>query len=233
MKTITKRTRKLVLFCACMALYSTEAFTQIDIAPVQVSTIGHYFADGGPSIGTVRNFLIDQDQSYSGGALLFPVSANFDINNQFVLTITAPPGQRFVVQPPEGQSVVFAGSLLWGSEAPNGASSFGSVDVSFDGVLGTVPQAYFAQSSMLTDTHDMFGFNDIQSIAFTNAFSFTSITLTATVPSANSGSGTLAYTPEVDSALVFLYRSSQVTDPGPFVSIVPEPSVASLLVFCC
>jgi hypothetical protein len=229
MKTVGKRTKNWVLFGVALVLSSTDAFTQIQIAPVQVSTIGHAFSDPpGPSLNFVRDFLIDQNSG--GGALLPSVSANFDINNQFVLTIMAPVGQRFVVRPPDGRSVVFFGSLGWRTlAAPNGTFNFGSVDVSFDGLIGMAPTSYSANSSSLTDTHNYFAFNNIQSAGFTNTFSFTSLTLTATVPSANTGSGTLAYTPEADSGLGFRYETSQTADPGSFVSIVPEPSVGSLL----
>jgi hypothetical protein len=94
-------------------------------------------------------------------------------------------------------------------------------------LTGTPPASYFANTSVLTDTHGLFGFNNIQSAGFNNTFSFSSITLTATVPSVDTGRGTLDYIPSADSGLRFVFTTSQTADPGSFVTIVPVPEPTS------
>src|SRR5581483_7655748 len=129
------------------------------------------------------------------------VTANFDTNNQFVLTISAPPGQKFLIHPPAGRSVRFASGITW--QGPNvlsnGPSQYGTLAVSFTGLQGTTPD-FSASRTVLSAGHEFFGFNDVESTGFSNDLAFTSITLTATVPSANVGSGTLTYLPETDDA---------------------------------
>src|SRR5206468_1223078 len=80
----------------------------VDVGHIEVSTVGHsFFNPNGPvpepqMSRVVSDFLIDQDQSSGGGALLAPVSVNWDTNNQFKLTVSAPRGMKFLVRVPAG-----------------------------------------------------------------------------------------------------------------------------------
>ncbi len=110
MQTTSTPLRKWVLLITFCALHlAFRARAAVDVGPVQPSTVGHRFFKFGP-LGipnTVADFLVDQDQSSGGGGVTTSFSANFDTNNQFVLTIAAPPGQKFLVQPPAGRAWTF------------------------------------------------------------------------------------------------------------------------------
>ena len=173
---------------------------------------------------------MDQDHSSNGGGALPSVSANFDTNNQFMLNVSAPPGYKFLIQPPSGKAVRFGGGLNWQGNTTNGPSRYGTLAVRFGDLEGTPPD-FSAARSVLSDFHGFFGFNDIQSTTFSTSLSFRSITLTATVPALNIGLGNANYTPATDSVLTVYYTTAQTTDPGPFVSLVPAaPLAVSLLV---
>jgi len=229
-------------------------FQPVDLGDVQVPCIGHVFSTSLPiwppgspmpltSAGSpgaviipfpleevVKDYLIDQSQISHGGGILPSVTANFDGSDQFVLKISAPAGKRFVVNVPAGQSVTMGGQLDW--QGPNvlsnGPSEFGTTAISFEGLEGAAPD-FVGQSAVLSLLHGFFGFNVIQSMTFSNDISFDSVTLTATVPSTDVGSGALNYTPLSGDALSFYYFTTQTNDPGPFVSLVaPTPVAISL-----
>jgi hypothetical protein len=173
----------------------------------------------------VGDALLDQDQSSGGGGVLPSVSADFDTHNRFVLTVSAPSGYKFLVKPPPEQPVRFGGSLKWrhGNSSP---FRYGTLAAGFGGLEGIAPD-FSASRTVLSDSHGHFGFNDIQSTPFTNDLAFSSITLTATVPSMNLGLRELNYSPDTSSdALVLYYTTSKTNDPGPFVFLVPaQPTV--------
>ena len=210
---------------------------QVDLGQLQVPSLEHRFVPAQPWLppwypgaqSVVRDYLVDQRQVSPGGATNVPVSANFDTNDGFVLTLAAPPGERFQVHVPAGQSVRFAGLLDW-SGTGGGAGIDGITTVSFDGLEGAPPPGYFAQSALLSQLHGYFGFNNIQSLAFTNDFSFTAITLSATVPDTYGDAGTRVYTPSGDNSLAFSYTTAQTNDPGPIVTLVPaaQPNALAL-----
>lgn len=200
---------------------------EVQLGQLQVSAIGHVFsppAPYGPPLiqPQVTDYLVDQKQISHGGATTPAITANFDTDHRFVLTIRAPAGQKFWVHVPPGQSVRLAGLLDW--QGPdvlsNGPSEYGTATVSFGNLEGAAP-GYFTRRAVLSQLHGFFGFNDIQSLAFTNDIAFTSITLTATVPNSGTGAGALSYAPSGDNSLVFFYHTTQTSDPGPFVSLVP------------
>jgi hypothetical protein len=225
MRNITAIIHRCSLLSTSLALLTITAPAQVDLGTVQVSTVGHgTFYDMLLGITQVNDYLVP-----NGGASLPSLSANFDLNNQFVLTISAPPGERFLVQSPAGRTVSLLGRLQWDGPNPTGASSAGTLTMSFGNPIGTPPTPDPASSSYLASNHGFFGFNNIQSTGFTAPFSFSSMTLMATVPSANTGLGTLSYSPDASSGLAFAYAQPGTGDPGSFVSIVPEPSVLRLM----
>jgi hypothetical protein len=165
------------------------------------------------------DYLVDQDQSSGGGGVLPSVSVDWDTNTQFKLTISAPPGHKFLVAVPVGRAVGFGGYLWWESTR-GGFSDSGQVAVSFTDLEGTAP--LFSESdATLADSHGYFGFVDLEGTRVTNSFAFASITLTATVPPQYTGNGTEDYSPHHNSSMSLFYSTPDSSDPGPFVSIVP------------
>src|SRR5258706_2659217 len=225
------------IVAACLAVASvlgcdTVAVATVDLGTVQVSSIGHIFtpqtAGGGP---LVRDFLIDQQQSSGGGGMISPVSANFDVNNQFRLTIAAPAGQKFLVHVPAGASVHFDGVLAWSHPDGYYAYDEGSVSASFGGLEGIAP-TFANAGARIAEDHAAFGFESLYSSVISNDIVFASITLTATVFTQNIGRGTVNYLPSTMAQNIFYVSYSPKdaqSDPGRFVSIVPEPSAMSLL----
>jgi hypothetical protein len=227
MRNIAAKLHCCSLLGTSLALVTLTAASQVNLGTTQVSTLGHStFYDVLLGITDVHDLLVG-----AGAASLPSLSVNFDINNQFVITISAPPGERFLVQPPAGQTVSLQGRLQWDGPNPTGAWSPGTVSLSFGDPVGTPPTLDPSSASILAINHGFFGWNVIQSSGFTSPFSFSSITLTGTVPSSNAGLGTLPYAQGVDSALAFSYSKSGPGDPGSFVSIVPEPPTLSLMIF--
>jgi adhesin HecA-like repeat protein len=195
--------------------------TVVDLGLVEASTIGHeFFApffEGMPK--SVVDYLVDQDQSSGGGGVLPDVSVNWDTNYQFKLTVTAPPGQKFLVEVPPGRAAGFSGFLWWESTR-GGFSPPGEVEASFTDLEGTPPQ-FTESDSVLSDSHGFFGFMDLEGTLVTNNFAFTSITLKGTVTPQYTGNGTETYLPHLHSSLAVYYSTPESTDPGRFVSIVP------------
>ncbi len=198
------------------------AHTPVDLGTVQVSTIGHSLKTpppyaGPPSSGSVGEFLIDQDQSSGGDGVLPSVSVNWDTNVQLVLTISAPPGQRFLVQVPPGGSAQFAGFLWWESSR-GGSSPVGPVAVSFLGLEGTPPD-FAGSDAVLSDSQGFFGFSEITSSPFTGDLAFHSMTLTGTVEPQYAGYEMLNFIPHRES---FLQIVGTPPAAGRLVSIVRE-----------
>jgi hypothetical protein len=206
----------------------------IDFGQVECPSVGHNFLKSPlprpPYILiSVGDTLVDQSQSSGGGGVLPSVSANFDTHNRFVLTVSAPPGYKFLVKPRPAYPVRFSGSLTWWYGNP-GPSRYGTLAVGFGGLEGVAPD-FSASRTVLSDFHGFFGFNDIQSTPFTNDLAFSSMKLTATVPSMNLGLGPLNYNPYgSDGSLNLYYSTAETNDPGPFVFIVPAQPTVNLTV---
>lgn len=197
----------------------------VQIGTVVVTNIGHVFENdellpGEPaSPAYVRDYLIDQSQYSDGGGLLPSVVVNWDTNSQFTLSIAAPAGEQFLVQVPPAQSAGFAGYLWW-QTTRGGFSPSGPVNVTFGGLQGTAPD-FSGSSAQLSSSDGFFGCVNIQSSGFTSSIAFTSMTITGTVLSLPTGLGSLDFVPDPNSILELAYTSSQSTDPGPFVTLVP------------
>jgi len=201
----------------------------VELGVVEVSTIGHTLFSP-PSMSptnnartTVVDHLIDQNQSSGGGALLPNVAVNWDTNSQFKLTVAAPAGHKFLVNAPAGRGVRFGGYLWWESTR-GGFSGSGTVVASYAGLEGSAPE-FSASDSVLSDSHGFFGFMDLDGTSVTNAFAFSSITLTAMVAPQYTGNGTENYIPHLESAMTLYYFATEPGDPGPFVSIVPSDTL--------
>jgi hypothetical protein len=88
----------------------------VNLGEVVVSCIEHRFETlpdplpPWPSL-EVRDALVDE--SDGSGGVLPTVTANFDTNNEFEITIAAPPGEQFLVHPPARQAFSFDVYLAW------------------------------------------------------------------------------------------------------------------------
>ena len=201
----------------------TNGNSIINLGHVVVPSIDHQFVNfimdpPTPERGAreVRDALVD---SSSGSSAVLPtVTANFDTNNGFEITLAAPTGQQFVVRPSAGQGFTFDADLEW-TALEAGSGDWGPATVSFAGLQGTPPD-FAPQQAILAARHEFFGFNDIQSVASTNGFSFTSVTFTAMVPSLDIGAGAMTYTPS-SGAVVFMYDTQGTNDPGRTMSLAP------------
>ncbi len=198
------------------------------IGTIETSALGHSFVTFGPppipglglQMSAVSDFLIDQNQASGGGGVLPSISVNWDTNSQFMLTVAAPPGKRFLVQVPAGREVRFSGFLEWESTR-GGESPVGPVVVSFRDLEGTAPD-FAGSDAVLSSSHGYFGFWEITSGPVTNDFAFASMTLIGHALPQYTGNGSENYVPHAQSSLRIAYAASDTTnDPGPFVSIVP------------
>lgn len=219
---------RVLLGMVCAFQLITKAAAEVDLGAVEVSSFSHAFRQGPYGMpNLVAEFLIDQNSGVP--AVLPNVSANFDLNNQFTLRITAPPGQKFRVTVPLGQELSLHATLGWKdvsvSPSPVG---YGTTSVSFGGFEGPLP-AFTQAQAQLTQSHESFGLSTILSAPLAGDIMFSSITLTATVSPAYIGSGVLNYTPDSMSYLGFFYYTPAGSDPGGFASIVPEPSTSLLV----
>jgi hypothetical protein len=167
------------------------------------------------------DFLIDQGQSSGGGAVLPPISTGWDSTTQFVMTVSAPPGQRFQVRPPDGTSARFGGFMVWQSSR-GGSSPIGPVSVTFTGLEGTPPD-FTGSDAVLSDSHGYFGFYEITSSSFSGELSFTSMIMTGTVAPQYTGFESQNFVAHHESSLQLVYPTSAAGDPGPFVTLVPVP----------
>lgn len=198
-----------------------QAQTPVNLGTNVVTQIGHTFLTGPPLYpNLVIDYFIDQHQFSGGGATLSPVTVDWNTNHVFVLTIAAPPGDMFLVQPSVLWSGKFSGNLQWTNGAGAGYSFAGSVAVDLTDLQGVMPD--FSQSvSILDDNHGTFGFETIDSAPFIKEIAFTSMVITGTVVPQTGEDGAAVFTPTKASSLGFISVTSQSNDPGPRVSIVP------------
>jgi len=192
---------------------------------VQASAIGHHYSNPNfhpppfPQFPiVVTDLIVDQGQSTPGTGVLPKWRANFDQADPISMTVSAPPGQKFVVRPPAGRAVRFSGSLKWGYNQNGGPTVPGPVAVSFTGLEGVAP-SFAASGAVLAPYHGYFGFENIQSTEVTGELKFESITFTTSLSSSYTGSGTLNYSPITASTFGLLYQTTEQTDPGSFVSL--------------
>jgi hypothetical protein len=243
MKLLIIRTAHLkYAIAACLITFASLNFhvwgqsqLPVSVGIVQVSSIGHTFspatAAGGP---VVRDYFVDQQQSSGGGGIVGSVSANFDLNNQFVLTITAPAGYEFLIHVPAPGVVQFGGKLGWSN--PDGYYAYyqGSVSASFEGLTGAAPNFNNAGAE-ISQNHAAFGFNALNSSYLSGDIAFTSISLTGSPLSQNTGIGAVNYSPSAINGNVFYAAYypgfGQTTDPGRFVSIIPVPEPSCVMFF--
>jgi hypothetical protein len=196
----------------------------VNVGNIQVSALGH--ASRPPPFGhgsfphLVADYLIDQNQSTGGGSVLQPVTVDWNTNSQFTLTVSAPPGMKFVVRVPDGQSAKFGGFLWWQSTG-GGVGPPGDVVVTFNGLEGT-PPSFSESTAVLADSHGYFGFFDIDSTPFTSDLAFSAIVITGKPGPQYAASGALNFTPHYESSLQLVCTTSGTNDPGPFVSIVSQ-----------
>lgn len=206
--------------------------TVVDLGTVEVTTLGHRTLSGPPLPGlkvlsSAADYFIDQSQTSGGGSLLPPVSVDWNTNHQFRLTVSAPPGSKFLIRVPDGGSAKFGGFLWWNSSG-GGFSSAGSVTATFEGLEGTAPD-FSGSFTVLSDSHGFFGFGNIDSTPFTSDLAFSSITLTGNAPPQYTDqTGAVLFTPHGESSFEVI---STPPGSGPAVTIVsqavPQLRVAS------
>jgi hypothetical protein len=205
--------------------------TTSNAATVEVASTGHSFGSidrpfppqSGPQPAVVRDTIIDQNQYYGGGGIVEPVNTQFGTNQQFALTIAAPEGKKFLVQPLPSQNARFAGHIVWSYNqfgGTPGAAGYGTVEVSFANLEGTAPD-FTGNQSMIGYYNGAFGYETISSAPFANSFSFTSMTLTATVSPPYINTEALNYIPRSDCILYVTSGTTSTNDPGYIVAIVP------------
>jgi len=198
----------------------------VAIGPVPVNSLGHSFRylklpDQSMFLipPTATDYFIDQQQSTGGGGVLPSVSVNWDVNTRFSVTVTAPPGKKFMVRVPAGRAAAFGGFLLWESTR-GGFSGAGASQVTFGDLEGQAPD-FSGATSVLSDSHGFWGFEDLEGGAFTNNLAFTSITLAADILPQFTGNGAENYSPHHQCSLLVSYSMTETNDPGRFVSLVP------------
>jgi len=202
-----------------------------DFGRVEVSAIGHTFYDDSEGLANVViDTLLDQSKTSGGGGVIPAISANFDTVNRFVLSVSAPVGYKIVIHPPVGQGVRFVGAIDWEGTSRSAPALCGVCIVTFNDLEGTAPN-FGPSESVLSESHGFFGYHKIESSAFSNDVAFSSLTISATVPSLNIGYGPLDYVPLLDSALLLTYTTIETNDPGGFVSIVPANRPAIQITF--
>jgi hypothetical protein len=209
------------------SLQPTNA-TLVDVGDIIVSNLGHVFNRLLPRplvpLPYIADYLIDQSQSTGGGATLQSATIDWSTNRQFVLTVSAPPGMKFLVQVPDNQTARFSGYLWWLS-SDDGESPPGIVAVTFSNLEGALPD--FSQSfSVLSDSDGFFGVQRLVSTPFMEDLAFTSMTITGTVVPQFTTSGSQEFTPQVNSSLqIDSTAFTLANDPGPFVFLVPQGTV--------
>jgi hypothetical protein len=208
----------LIALTGCFSV--ARAQTPVNLGTLQVSQMGHAFVtNAAPFPNWTVDYFIDQRQTSGGGAVLPGVIVDWQTNNQFVLTVSAPPGDMFLLEPGVILAGKFSGSLLWGSNS-GGFSSPGPVQVRLINLQGA--GADFSQSySLLSDSQDRFGFGMIDSASFVKEMAFTSMVITGTVVPQPGMGGAMVFAPDTNSTLAFICATSQSIDPGPRVTIVP------------
>src|SRR5262249_17778358 len=129
---------------------------------------------------------------------------------------------------PTPGDVQFGGGFQWAN--PDGFFGYasGPITAGFGGLDGAAP-SFGSFSARIALNHAAFGFFTLNSSYLTSDISFTSITLMGSVTNNGTPVGTRTYNPSTNSLnqfyAIYYPPFDQTNDPGPFVSIIPVPTL--------
>ncbi len=172
-------------------------------------------------------------QSQVGGAnATFNTNFNALGNELVTVEFNAPAGQKFSVSTPSGWSSSNL-SISWG---PGGISQSSGVPgnfdalpplISFGGLEGIAPTLTNSSFQLNTGFKTAY-FGAFYSLTPGTTFSFTSFSMSATVPAGydlDFSATNPSASPQLRGSL---FANSLLPDPGPWITIVPEPSHSML-----
>ena len=227
-----------VLFvCSTLIVANSRAAlgAVVSAGSTTVNSIGHSFQPprvdpiNGPQPGVVTDFLIDQAQNVGGGAVLPNVLLNLDTGTVVSHKVQASAGKHFQVNLPAGAlSSEFSGFMRWEATLPPFGSGVGfGTSQTFENLTGIAPVINPFGGGVSDGSNDWFQFSPTSPNL--HSFGFSAVTYQTTYNARSLGLPVFEYFPTADSNLFFSYTTNSTTDPGRFVTIVPEPSSLALL----
>jgi hypothetical protein len=217
-----KRMRTAIVMLAMVMVFvaAADVWAVADYTVVSDTGTHHYWADlSGLSVSRV--YLATGSGNPNGGVTLPSFSADF--SQTFGFCLSAPPNKTFDVLMPEGsEQGQLTISLATGSSVLN--NHYGSVvSYGFQGIEGTEPSA--PEYLLIGDNDSDFSLNVYFDL--TGDVSFTSLTVEVEIPDFD-----FTYTNQdffEESFISIEAYGVDMSDPGEWVTIVPEP--ATLLLF--
>ena len=227
-----------ILFvCAMLIVANSRAALGVVVSAgsTTVNSIGHSFQPprvdpiNGPQPGVVTDFLIDQAQNVGGGAVLPIVALNLDTGSALSHKVQAPAGEHFQVNLPAGAlSSEFSGFMRWEATLPPFGSGTGfGTSQTFENLTGIAPVVNPFGGAVADGDNGWFQFSPTSPSL--HSFAFSAVTYETTYSARSLGLPVFSYFPTTDSILFFSYTTNSTTDPGRFVTIVPEPPSLTLL----
>lgn len=205
-------------FIALIAFAPHSAYATIDLGATTVTSVGHRFDLPDPAHPFhlprfVVDYLVEQSQSFDGGATTLPVTTDLDTDTSISYTVAAPVGYKFQIQIPPGVAAFMSPQLGWRRPANDSGSSIG-FSASFADLIGTPPN--FDNNSAVGDGNQFFSVAGSSSQLPGNLL-FSSVTFTVSYSPRSNGLGPLIYQPDDSASFGVSYQTTSAVDPGPFV----------------